>query len=264
MTTLVWHRAVVGKKLKILDRFTQEQGLPIFPPSGQQSSDTVAARFLVRAFGDRQEGAKFATARTGESRCSGPTLDGPKLSSPSSPLPKLAGFSTRAVFSVLAFAMIGGCAGYQFGPSSLFRPDIRTIHVPMIRNETFRHDVGPRLTEAVVRELQERTPYVVTGDPSADSVLTCRVVSEFKRSLTETATDEVRALDMVVNVEASWISRNGQVLMENRILPTGNLALLFSQDTRIVPEAGQSIEVELQNVINSLAERIVSQMEMRW
>ena len=146
----------------------------------------------------------------------------------------------------------------------MFRSDIRTVYVPMARNETFRDDLGVRLTEAVVRLLQERTPYIVTGDPSADSVLTCRFASDTKRVLTETDTDEVRALDLVVAVEASWVSSRGQVLMENRLLPQGNLALFFNQDARVVPEAGQSIESELQDAIEDVAERIVAQMEMRW
>ena len=146
----------------------------------------------------------------------------------------------------------------------MFRSDIRTVYVPMARNETFRDDLGVRLTEAVVRLLQERTPYIVTGDPSADSVLTCRFASDTKRVLTETDTDEVRALDLVLAVEASWVSSRGQVLMENRLLPQGNLALFFNQDARVVPEAGQSIESELQDAIEDVAERIVAQMEMRW
>lgn len=162
--------------------------------------------------------------------------------------------------------MVGllGCAGYQFGASSLYRPDIQTIYVPIVRNETFRHDLGPRLTEAIVRRIQERTPYKVVGMPGADSTLTCRIVTEGKRSLTETITDEVRALDMVVSVDAAWVSRGGQVLMENRVLPTGNLALTFTQDSRVVPEAGQGLETELQEAIDNLADRIVGQMEMRW
>lgn len=157
-----------------------------------------------------------------------------------------------------------GCAGYQFGPQAMFRPDVRTIHVPIARNETFRDDLGVRVTEAVIRRIQQRTPYVVTGNPNADSVLTCRVVSVTKRGLTETETDELRALEAVTAVEASWVGRNGNVLMENRILPSGSLALAFAQESRVVPEAGQPLEVELQSSIDDLADRIVAQMEARW
>jgi len=44
----------------------------------------------------------------------------------------------------------------------------------------------------------------------------------------------------------------------------GNIATDFLQSERMVPEAGQSVEVALQAAIEDLAERIVSQMENRW
>lgn len=173
-------------------------------------------------------------------------------------------FVSQLFISFCIFGTILGCAGYQFGSRSMFRPDIRTVYVPMVRNESFRHDLGPRLTEAIVRKIQDRTPYRVTSDPNADSVLTCRIGSDDKQVLTETATDELRALDVVVSVDASWVGRRGEVLMENRILPAGELAIVFSQESRVVTEAGQSIESELQIAIEDLADRIVSQMEARW
>jgi hypothetical protein len=146
----------------------------------------------------------------------------------------------------------------------MFRSDIRTIYLPIARNETFRDDLGVRLSEALMRRIQERTPYKVTGDPGADSTLACRFSAVNKSVLTETGTDEVRAFEAITSVEASWVDRQGRVLMENRILPDGNQALYFSQETRVVPEAGQALESELQESIEGLADRIVAQMELRW
>ena len=146
----------------------------------------------------------------------------------------------------------------------MFRPGIRTVHVAVARNDTFRHDLGIRLTEALIREIETRTPYKVTGDPNADSRLECRVVNETKVVLTETGTDDPRGLDAAVSVRANWMSRNGEMLMQNAIVPTGELAIEFSQDSRFVPEAGQSISTATDAAIEQLASRIVSQMELRW
>src|SRR6056297_969788 len=157
----------------------------------------------------------------------------------------------------MASVGLGGCAGYQFGPRALVRSDIRTGHVPIARNDTYRHDLGVRLTEAVIREIESRTPYKVTGNPNADSVLTIRVLTENKQVLTETAGDDPRALDAYVSVQAAWVDRGGQMLMQNRLLPGEDLALTFASQTRLVPEAGQSIETALQRGIDGLAERIV-------
>lgn len=157
-----------------------------------------------------------------------------------------------------------GCAPYRFGNRTLFPPGIRTVHVPVVRNDTFRHDLGIRLTEAIVREIETRTPYKVTGDPAADSTLTVRVVGETKQVLTETADDDPRALDASVSAQATWTGRQGQLLMNNHVVPRDAAEINFGQDSRFVPEAGQSVDTATQAAIEQLARRIVSEMEVRW
>lgn len=168
--------------------------------------------------------------------------------------------SMSLVLSLLA----SGCAPYQFGPQALYRPGIRTVYVPVIRNGTFRHDLGLRLTEALIKEIELRTPYKVTGDPNADSTLTCQVVNQAKRVLTEAESDDPRALDAYVIVQASWTGRSGEPLMVNQLGLQSDAMITFGQDSRFVPEAGQSVDTAMQAAIDDLAQRIVAQMEARW
>ena len=165
---------------------------------------------------------------------------------------------------ILLSAILSGCAGYQYGSAALFPTGIRTVHVPVVRNDTFRHDLGPRLTEALVREIERRSNFKVSSDPNSDSTLRCRISSETKRVLTETENDDPRALDAAINVRASWTNRSGQLLMQNSVVPLDDAAISFGQNARFVPEAGQSIATATQQAIDNLASRIVSQMEMRW
>lgn len=160
--------------------------------------------------------------------------------------------------------LTSGCATYQFGSRSLFRDDIRTVHVPIARNETFRHDLGPRLTEAVIRQIEQRTPYKVTGDPNADSTLVIRVTNQTKSVLTRAATNEPRALDAITSAVISWTDRSGTPILQNQLALETSLATELLQGARFVPEAGQSIQTALQATIDDLADRIVSQMEYRW
>jgi hypothetical protein len=157
-----------------------------------------------------------------------------------------------------------GCRMYQFGADALFPRSIQTVYLPIVRNNTFRHDLGVQLNDALVREIERRTPYKVTGDPNADSTLACQIVSESKQVLTETDTDDPRALDTVVAVKAQWTGRGGQLLMNNRLVPVEDPTISFGQEVRFVPEAGQSVDTANQRLVENLAERIVSQMEMRW
>ena len=165
---------------------------------------------------------------------------------------------------MVASCFLVGCASYRWGASSLYRSDVRTVYVPMVRNDSFRPDINARLTEAIQKAVELNTPYKLVNRDSADSTLTCRISGDSKRVITETATDEPRAVEELINVEAVWIDRRGLVLMENRFLPPGETALLFTQSVDFVPEAGQTLTIAQQRAIELLAQRIVSQMEMRW
>lgn len=165
---------------------------------------------------------------------------------------------------VLLMHWTTGCASYQFGSAALFPNGIRTVHVPIVKNQTFRHDLGVRLTEALVHEIERRTPYKVISDPSADTTLWCNLVGESKTVLTENANDDPRALDAAISVAVRWVSRDGRSLLQNSVANAESDAIGFSQTVRFVPEAGQSIDTTHQQAIEQLARRIVNQMESRW
>ena len=160
--------------------------------------------------------------------------------------------------------LAAGCAGYQLGAASLYNPQIRTIYIPIVRNDAWRHELGVQLTEALQKTVELRTPYKVVADPAADSTLTCRVASQAKRVISETATDEPRALETQIMVELTWVDRRGNLLMENRFVPPGELAFYFVGGTDVVPEGGQSMATAHQRAIEQLADEIVNQMELRW
>ena len=82
-------------------------------------------------------------------------------------------------FSLLPL-LFCGCAAYQIGNQSLYPLEIHTVSVPVFQSNSFRRNLGERLTEAVVKEIERRTPYKVVSDPGADSVLTGRIVTERK------------------------------------------------------------------------------------
>ena len=110
----------------------------------------------------------------------------------------------------LAALSLGGCAGYQIGNQSLYPLEIHTVYVPMFQSNSFRRNLGERLTEAVVKEIETRTPYKVVGDPDADSVLTGRIVAERKRVLVPDLTGDAREIQVDMRVQVSWVDRKGR------------------------------------------------------
>lgn len=159
---------------------------------------------------------------------------------------------------------LSGCATYQYGSRSLYNPNIRTVYIPIARNDSWRHELDVQLTEALVRAIELRTPYKVIASPSADSTLTCRVTSQSKRTVTQTGTDEPRAVESLLSLQVTWTDRGGNLLMQNRVVPTGELAFYFVQGVDFVPEGGQSMGTAQLRAIDKLANQIVNQMETRW
>jgi hypothetical protein len=152
---------------------------------------------------------------------------------------------------LLCVCLASGCAGYQVGTRTLYRTDLRTVHVPIFQCESLRPDVGEWLTEAVIKEIELRTPFKVVSDPLADSVLTGRLLADHKRVISENANDEPRNLLFSSAVHITWIDNSGRILTQS----------VISLGDNFVVEAGQSATTAQQAVIRRLAAQIVSEME---
>ena len=175
----------------------------------------------------------------------------------------------RWVFSVLvcAAALNGGCAGYRFGNNTLYAPNVRTVYVPMIQSDSFRNvpgiDLGERLTEAVCKEIEKRTPFKVVGSAGADSVLTARIVADTKRMQVESPSDQSRMVEMNIQVLVTWADRGGAVLASGAVpLPAASVDV--GQAAALVPEFGRSVVSTQQEGIVKMAQQIVGLMEEPW
>ena len=166
--------------------------------------------------------------------------------------------------SLIFLTSLPGCASYQLGNRSLYRPDIRTIHVPVAESDSFRRYLGERLTEQLVKEIELKTPYKVVGAAEADSVLSARIISDSKKVLSENRFDEPRDIETDFFVQVSWVDRRGDIIMSHNDIPVQPLLLNVSQTSSFVPEAGQSLATAHQEAIHRLAEQIVGQMELAW
>ena len=161
-------------------------------------------------------------------------------------------------------AAASGCAAYQVGNWSLFPQHIRTVHVPVFESTSFRPHLGERLTEAVVKEIEAKTPYKVVGDPNADSVLSGRIIAETKRVLIEDAFDNPREVEVNMQVEVSWVDRRGDSLRQFQAIPCPTELTLVGGSASFIPEVGQSVTVAQQQAIGRMADQIVGMMETPW
>jgi hypothetical protein len=164
--------------------------------------------------------------------------------------------------------------GYTTRPN--YDLGIRTIRVPIFKNNTFIRGLEFDLTRAVIREIGVRTPYtVVSADCPADSELTGTITILNKLAVNRTQLNEIREGQTTLGVEIVWRDlRTGEILsqpqpkpdLDNPTLPpTGPPKPVLIQSLGdYIPELGGSTATALQQNVNRMAVLIVSKMEKPW
>jgi hypothetical protein len=140
---------------------------------------------------------------------------------------------------------------------------VATVYVPIFASESLHPDLGKRLTEAVVKEVQLKTPYRVVDTADADSILTGRIVGDSRTVLVEDFFDRPRELELSLRVEVTWLSRRSLPLREASLELPPELVVV-NQSATLLPEAGESVVVSQQEAIERLATQIVAIMEQPW
>src|SRR5882757_5749841 len=120
---------------------------------------------------------------------------------------------------VLQFAISGlyllflnGCIGYHAGTNSLYAADVATVYVPMIESDSYRRDLGERLTEAVVKEIELKTPYKVVSTPDADSILSAHLIRDTRRTTIKNAYNDSRVSENEILAKVTWLNRRRQAI----------------------------------------------------
>jgi len=165
---------------------------------------------------------------------------------------------------VLAVLLFGGCGTYQLGNQGLFPSDIRTVGVGIAGNETCRRGYGERLTEVLVREIEQRTPYKVVPSSRADTVLKVNIIGENKSVTFQNDWADPRELALGMTIEAQWIDRRTQNLRQSQHIDMAQEALKISATTPLITEFGQSNATSSQILMQKIAQHIVGMMENPW
>lgn len=169
--------------------------------------------------------------------------------------------------AVALLSLLPGCATYRFGNNTLYAANVRTVYVPVFQCDGFRVtpglDLGERLTEAVCKEIEKRTPFKVVNTDGADSILTGRIVADTKRMVVESPTDQSRMVEMNIQVLVNWADRGGAVLASGAVpLPASSVDV--GQAAMLVPEYGRSVVSTQQEGLVRMAQQIVDLMEEPW
>ena len=165
---------------------------------------------------------------------------------------------------LVVLAGCAGCAGYQVGNWSLYPGHVRTVYVQMFESNSFRRNLGERLTEAVIKEIEAKTPYKVVGTPDADSILTCRITGESKRVVVEDRYDDPRRVEVGLQVQVRWVDHRGEMIRQIDPVALPPEITMVTGSATLMPEVGQSVATAHQQAIQRIAEQIVAMLEAPW
>ena len=159
---------------------------------------------------------------------------------------------------------LAGCFGYHVGNQSLYAPDVQTVSLQMFGSDSFRRGLGEWLTEAVGKEIEDRTPYKIARSTEADSTISGRLLAETKRGTVETINDDLRELDVALYVQFEWRKHDGELIRQGQPIPLCGILRDTYAHNALVPEVGQTMVTAQQRAIEQLAQQIVDQMEAPW
>lgn len=151
----------------------------------------------------------------------------------------------------------GTVAGYRAGP--VHDTGIRSVAVPIFENQTYEPGLEARLTEAVIKQIQTTTPWRVTGEEYADTVLTGSITNVFRMPLTRRAGSNLPdEASYHTRISFVWTdSRTGRVLAQRSFVTAASTFV----PNRVV---GETIEVARDTSSQELARQIVRELQAEW
>jgi hypothetical protein len=170
--------------------------------------------------------------------------------------------TSRSRRELLKFALalgglgLSGC-GYSLRPPGY--PDVHTVYVPVFRSISFRRDIQIMLTEAVIKEIEERTKYKVVGSPDqADTILEGTINFADKNLIVENPQNLPRELNAWIQATVRWI--HNPPLEQERNAPP----VVVGETVNFIPEIGETAMTGFYKTCQNLATQIVDMMDAPW
>jgi len=126
--------------------------------------------------------------------------------------------AATAAAVLAAAALAAGACGYRLrGTGSSLPPHIRTVSIPMFRNQTTRFELDVKLTRAVINEFVARGKAAVTADAAAaDAVLEGEITSFSARPIGFSAANQADKYSVTVTAKVTLRDRaSGRDLFAN-------------------------------------------------
>ena len=141
----------------------------------------------------------------------------------------------------IVFLISGGC-GYKLATKRANAGEGRTIAVPTFTNLTTTYRVEQRLSEALRRELIQRTRYKVVSGPSGDVLVSGEVL---RYGASPSTILSGRASSYIISVEVKIVvtdTRSGEVLYQNPDMRFQENFEMAPKSAEFVPEEPAAVD----------------------
>lgn len=160
---------------------------------------------------------------------------------------------------IVLVLLVASGVGCGYSTAELFPTQYRSVAVPIFDNRTFYRGIEFELTEAVIKQIEQRTPYKAMNTNVADTMLTGAVTSVVVQQLSRTREAGLpQEVQITVTIDFDWTDqRSGDKLVSRRS---------FSGVGRYVPTqpVGESFEVGQHAAVERIARDIVSSLRGDW
>ena len=159
--------------------------------------------------------------------------------------------------------LVGGCdksSGlFGYRANELYDTSYRTVSVPIFDNRSFEQGVEFDLTEALVKEIELRTPYKVTTSDRADTMLKGTILSVARSTLSRTYEGAIpQEVQVAVSVSFEWKDLKTSRVIRKRSSMLGTGEHVASRTH------GEPYERAQHEAVAELARDIVSVMRDDW
>ncbi|MCZ6835170.1 MAG: LptE family protein [Planctomycetota bacterium] len=165
----------------------------------------------------------------------------------------------------LIMGLLSGPSGCTSDPTqgyaamSVFPTNFSTVFVPIFENETYFRNMEYDLTDALVKEIEARTPYRMASESRADTMLSGKIVKVELDQLSksqQTGLSEESVLQVTIDFEWKDL-RTGRAMIVRRNFAGFGL-FVPSQPT------GEPIELGRFSAVQQLARDIVNELQADW
>ncbi len=167
----------------------------------------------------------------------------------------------RGAALLILTALVTGCSsdpsqGWAMGGG--FRSDVRSVSVPVWNNRTFYPGLEAQLTEAIIKEIERSTPWVVVSSGGSTTLTGTITEAQLRKLSTDDTTGLVQQMAFDFAVDFEWRNNRSREPLVARSD--------FRAQGTFIPTRGisESIEIGEFGAIEAMARDVVAELRSDW